>query len=253
MPYYHNTTSIIITNSYYYYIYRLTKAFVHKNNCMTAARLLSIKGGANNLPSSEDMKPFYALGVNIAKQIGGELKGSLTKDELQIVVDGFADSMKDLVSDDRTLLMTYGSKINEILNDRLKKQIDQEKKKGSEFATKFLLGNPKAIRTSSGLIFSEILAGVGAQPNLGSTVLVHYHGTLSDGTVFDSSVDRGEPIKFPLKNVILGWQEGVAMMKAGGKCTLIIPSDIAYGDNGSPPVIPPGATLRFEVELLSVV
>lgn len=81
---------------------------------------------------------------------------------------------------------------------------------------------------------------------------MHYHGTLSDGTVFDSSVERGEPLKFPLSNVIAGWQEGVAMMKAGGKATLVVPSDLAYGDSGSPPVIPPGATLRFDVELIEV-
>jgi FKBP-type peptidyl-prolyl cis-trans isomerase FkpA len=70
--------------------------------------------------------------------------------------------------------------------------------------------------------------------------------------VFDSSVQRGEPIKFPLKNVIMGWQEGVAMMSEGGKATLVVPSDLGYGDNGSPPVIPPGATLTFEVELIKV-
>lgn len=81
---------------------------------------------------------------------------------------------------------------------------------------------------------------------------VHYHGTTVDGEVFDSSVNRGEPIKFPLKNVIAGWQEGVAKMKVGGKATLICPSEIAYGESGSPPVIQPGATLVFEVELINV-
>lgn len=81
---------------------------------------------------------------------------------------------------------------------------------------------------------------------------MHYHGTLSDGTVFDSSVKRGEPLKFPLRNVIKGWLEGVSMMAVGGKATLVVPPELGYGDAGSPPVIPPGATLTFEVELLEV-
>jgi FKBP-type peptidyl-prolyl cis-trans isomerase len=82
---------------------------------------------------------------------------------------------------------------------------------------------------------------------------VHYHGTLIDGTVFDSSVERGEPIKFPLRNVIKGWQEGLALMRKGGKATLVMSSELAYGDNGSPPVIAPGATLVFDVELLEII
>jgi FKBP-type peptidyl-prolyl cis-trans isomerase len=83
-------------------------------------------------------------------------------------------------------------------------------------------------------------------------VEVHYHGQLIDGTVFDSSVQRGQTISFPLSNVVKGWQEGVAMMKVGGKCTLVVPSDLAYGDAGSGDTIPPGATLKFEVELFKV-
>lgn len=215
-------------------------------------RMLSMKGGA--MPSSEDLKPFYALGINVAKQVGGELKGILTADELKVMIDGFSDAMVDAIDDEkaREALMTYGPKLNEILQGRAGKAVGEEKKRGESFCTSYLLKNPKAKLTSSGLIFNEIIAGVGAQASAASTVNVHYHGTLIDGTVFDSSVDRGEPIKFPLKNVIRGWQEGVAMMRAGGKATLVVPADLAYGDNGSPPVIPPGATLIFEVELLNV-
>jgi len=213
-------------------------------------RLLAMQGGS--LPDSDEGKTVYALGVNIAKQVGGELKGILTPEEIEFVTQGFTDSMMDKVADDKALLMQYGPALNELLTSRAGKAVTAEKEKGKDYIASFLLKSPKAVQTASGLVFNEILAGIGAQPTVDSTVLVHYHGTLTDGTVFDSSVDRGEPIQFPLKNVIKGWQEGVAMMKVGGKATLIVPSDIAYGDQGSPPVIPAGATLTFEVELLDV-
>lgn len=210
-------------------------------------RLMSIKGG-----ESDDVKAFYALGVNIARQVGGELKGILSAEETEQMLAGFGDSMKAKIDDERTLLATYGPQLNEILNARATKVIKAEKDKGASFLTKYLLSNSRAVQTSSGMIYHETFAGVGPQATSSSTVVVHYHGTLVDGTVFDSSVDRGEPIKFPLKNVIKGWQEGVAMMRTGGKATLVIPSELAYGDAGSPPVIPPGATLVFDVELISV-
>jgi FKBP-type peptidyl-prolyl cis-trans isomerase len=94
-------------------------------------------------------------------------------------------------------------------------------------------------------------AAEGAKPTAESTVKVHYHGTLIDGTVFDSSVERGEPISFPLNGVIKGWTEGVQLMSVGSKYKFTIPSDLAYGANG-PPKIGPNATLVFEVELIAI-
>lgn len=108
--------------------------------------------------------------------------------------------------------------------------------------------------TSSGLEYVEVVAGTGSAPKSGETVSVHYIGTFPDGRKFDSSVDRNEPFEFRLGagQVIKGWDEGIALMKVGGKAKLIIPANLAYGDRGAGGVIPPGATLHFDVELLGI-
>merc|ERR1719464_712029 len=126
------------------------------------------------------------------------------------------------------------------------------KTSGETFIENFLDCNDEAIKTDSGLVFYPMTEGTGKSPTASNEVEVHYHGMLIDGTVFDSSVDRGETIKFPLSGVIKGWTEGLQLMKEGGKATLVIPSDLAYGDQGSGDTIPPGATLKFEVELFKV-
>ena len=117
-----------------------------------------------------------------------------------------------------------------------------------------LTPDAETVVTESGLKIKDLITGTGDRAREGSIVVVHYTGSLLDGTKFDSSVDRGTPFEFTLgqKSVIKGWEEGVASMRIGGKRQLIIPSDLAYGDRGVGPIIKPGDTLVFEIELLDV-
>jgi FKBP-type peptidyl-prolyl cis-trans isomerase FkpA len=111
---------------------------------------------------------------------------------------------------------------------------------------------PGAVVTTSGLVYRSLQEGTGASPVAADTVKVHYKGTLPDGTEFDSSYKRGTPAEFPLSRVIKCWTEGVQRMKVGGKARLTCPPGIAYGERGAGGVIPPNATLHFEVELLGI-
>ncbi len=129
---------------------------------------------------------------------------------------------------------------------------DERLKRKSQAVLDEAAKEPGAQRTPSGLIYRELTAGTGAQPAPTQTVEVHYKGMLTDGTVFDSSYDRGQTTEFPLNKVIGCWTEGVGMMKEGGKAKLTCPSEIAYGARGRQPKIPPHAVLIFEVELVKV-
>lgn len=221
----------------------------------TANLVRFMSSDSGPMPHDDEKMPFYALGVNLARQVGGQTSFNtlLEEDELELVLEGFGESMKGTsIQDDQVVLATYGPALNKILQDRTERIVDRVKADGEKFMENFLACNDDAVKTDSGMVYCEMTEGTGKQPDTSNTVEVHYHGTLTDGTVFDSSVDRGQTISFPLSGVIKGWQEGLAMMKEGGKATLVIPSDLAYGDAGSPGGIPPGATLKFEVELFKV-
>lgn len=188
------------------------------------------------MPYGDDKMTFYALGANLALQASIQVPFStvLDEDEMEVCLDGFCQTFRGAaVADPRTVLSTYGTALNQMLQERTRSLVDRIKKDGDEFRANFLESNPGAIQTKSGLVYYEMEAGEGKVPALRSTVEVHYHGTLPDGSVFDSSVDRGQTICFPLAGVIQGWVEGLQLMKEGGKATLVIPGDLAYGDTGS--------------------
>jgi len=200
--------------------------------------------GAQTLQTDQD-KTLYALGL----AIGENLKDfKLTAAELTLVSAGVSDSV--LGKEPKVDIQTYGPKIQSLAQERAAATATAEKAAAGAFLAQ-MAKETGAQRSASGMIYIPITAGAGANPTAASTVRVHYHGTLRDGTVFDSSVERGEPISFPLNGVIPCWTEGVQLMKVGGKAKLVCPSDTAYGDQGSGP-IPGGATLLFEVELLAI-
>lgn len=198
-------------------------------------------------PTTDDQKTFYALGLIISQSLG---TFSLSEAELEFVKAGMTDGI--LKKTPKVDIQTFGPKVNQVQQTRAAAQSEAEKKAGSAFLEK-AARESGAKKTESGAIVSTIKEGKGESPKSTDTVKVHYHGTLIDGTVFDSSVKRGEPATFPLNQVIKCWTEGVQLIKVGGKSKLVCPSSIAYGDRGSPPLIKPGATLIFEVELLEIV
>jgi FKBP-type peptidyl-prolyl cis-trans isomerase FkpA/FKBP-type peptidyl-prolyl cis-trans isomerase FklB len=203
-------------------------------------------GAAGPELKTEDQKTLYALGLVISQNLASF---NLNASDLDTVLAGVSDGV--LKKDFKVDVQTYAPKISQLQASRAGAVAATEKKAGQAFLDR-AASEKGATRTSSGLIITTLKAGTGPSPKATDKVKVHYHGTLTDGTVFDSSVQRGEPIVLPLNGVIRCWTEGVQLMKVGGKSKLVCPSDIAYGDQGRPPQIKPGATLVFEVELLEI-
>ena len=192
-------------------------------------------------PQTDEQKALYALGVAMSTNIQSF---NLTDAELEFVKAGVADGAKGKTPPGYDPQQHF-PKLQEMQKTR-------QAAAGKAVLDK-AAAEKGATRTASGLVITTIKEGTGASPKATDTVKVHYHGTLPNGKVFDSSRERGEPASFPLDGVIKCWTEGVQLMKVGGKSKLVCPADIAYGDRGAPGgAIPPGATLIFEVELLDI-
>jgi FKBP-type peptidyl-prolyl cis-trans isomerase FkpA len=196
--------------------------------------------------ATEDQKTVYALGLVLARELA---PFQLSEAELGTVSLGLMDGA--LGRPPQVDLEAQMPKIQEFGMARVA-ATSAEEAKASEAFLAAAAAESGAEKLASGLIFREVSAGTGASPKASDIVQVHYHGTLRDGVVFDSSVDRGTPAEFRLDGVIPCWTEGVQKMKVGGKARLVCPASIAYGDRGAPPKIKPGAALVFDVELIGI-
>ena len=188
----------------------------------------------------------YSLGVNIGENIKSQFP--------DIDLKNFELAIKDVLDDKKEPKITAAD-AQKVIQDFFKKQQSKASESIIEEGEKFLEDNKKrnnVITLESGLQYEILKSGEGPKPSLEDQVTTHYHGTLIDGTVFDSSVERGQPATFPVGGVIKGWTEALQLMSVGSKWKLFVPYNLAYGERGAGPQIGPYTTLIFEVELIKI-
>ena len=194
---------------------------------------------------TDEQKTVYALGLMVLRSIR---QFDLSPDELAIVARALADGAAGKPAVD---LNEWGPRVDPLAGARRERVVAREKVAGAAYLAA-AAEEIAAVRTPSGLVYRDLAVGTGMSPTPRDTVRVHYRGTLTDGTVFDSSYERKEPVAFRLGEVVPCWTEGVQRMKVGGRARLVCPSSLAYGDEGSPG-IPGGAALVFEIELVGII
>jgi FKBP-type peptidyl-prolyl cis-trans isomerase FklB len=217
--------------------------------CMSFATLISCngqKGKTNVALKTQADSVAYGIGVSIGQNMK---KDGLDSLDMELLMAG----LKAAAHGDSTMLNQQQAQgvIQGYLNAKQKAKADAALGVGK----KFLEDNkkkPGVTELPDGLQYQVMKEGTGAMPKETDTVSVHYHGTLIDGTIFDSSVERGQPAEFPLNGVIKGWTEALQLMKVGSKWKLFLPPSLAYGDRAAGPKIPANSTLIFEVELLGI-
>ncbi len=213
---------------------------------------LSVKNNTVALTNELD-SVSYSLGMNMAMSFKKEFSEINYEQFINGLNDNFNKTEESAINeaDVQTIIQNYFMKKQQIKQDQEKEQLAPKIIEGEEF----LANNGKrknVITTESGLQYEVLVEGDGSKPSLTDEVETHYHGTLIDGTVFDSSVDRGESISFPVNGVIPGWTEALLLMPVGSKWKLYIPYQLAYGERGAGQMIGPYSTLIFEVELISI-
>lgn len=205
---------------------------------------------------TDEEKAAYGIGYGFAKNLMSQTQGiELSAEALaQGVIDAMQDAEQAVSEEEmQAAIMALQEQQMEAQMSQAQEQAAAARAEGELFL-KENAQQAGVVTTESGLQYLIVQRGESEQrPVAEDTVRVHYTGTLIDGTVFDSSVERGEPIEFPLAGVIAGWTEGVQLMAVGDTFRLFIPADLAYGDNQASPLIPPGSTLIFDVELLDII
>ena len=201
---------------------------------------------------TREAKFSYAVGVQVGIQVVQQLQQLGTQLSGEAVAAGITDILlrRDLMMTEEEMQSVF-AEVQEDTEKRRMELIESTKQMGADFREEFAKQD-NAESTDSGLLYLILEKGDGAKPTLDSSVTVHYRGTLIDGSEFDSSYSRNEPTTFGLASIIPGWQEALQLMSVGSKWQLVIPPELAYGDRGAPPAIPPSATLVFEIELLSI-
>jgi len=243
---------------------------LHRFAAVTATTFILTACGADKAPEEapttetsaiiEAASPLASLDQRLSYIVGENMARQFTQDGITLDTDTLALAVADVV-EGKESRMSEEDRANTIQEIQTRAQQTQKTERDAlvtankEAGAAYLAANAEkegVVTTNSGLQYKELVAGDGEVPKESDTVTVNYKGTLVDGTVFDSSYDRGQPATFPVIGVIPGWTEALQLMNVGDKFELTIPSDLAYGPGGTGPVIGPHAALIFDVELLSI-